>query len=371
MARARSWAGKLLMSDGRCERSLGNHADQHVGDHVEPWAEVELLEDHGAAASPAAQGLAAKAGDLEPTTGDRTRGRIGQAVDGPQERRLAGPGASQDSDKFPRLEPQRHIVDSDLVAEALADLLQFQHRHSPGLSATVWARRDPSVTAGPQPEATSGGFVPVGGEGRACARHDAGLGLCSVHAHASRHRRPGARPPDPPRRTAALRRPPSCSLAGRGAFGGLAWRRRALQRRMRPASTPVMRCMSPPSSPTTPTRRRVRDLAQAGGARPADCTCIRPGASAQTLVLVEPDRRTDDHRPGWRHARRQADARSVVGSSGDPSRRSLHPLRLSTGAADWAQADLPRAGHRPLAGGTPTTARPTWWWPPPTICRAS
>ena len=64
-------------------RHVAEPAHQHVGQHIQPADQVELLEDHRASHAPAAQLSAFEGGHTHAVPFDHTLGRINQAVDHP------------------------------------------------------------------------------------------------------------------------------------------------------------------------------------------------------------------------------------------------------------------------------------------------
>ncbi len=72
---------------------------QHVGQDVEPADQIELLKDHRRARAPLPQILAAQRGHIDAFKQNAPFGGLGEAVDHPQQRRLAGAGTADHADK--------------------------------------------------------------------------------------------------------------------------------------------------------------------------------------------------------------------------------------------------------------------------------
>ena len=102
-------------------------AEQHVGEHVEPRHQIELLEDHGAVALPAAQRRPGKCGNLGLLEKNRPLSRIYQTVDHAKEGRLAGAGAADDADHLTLGNFERDPVDSGVPAETARHVAYMQH----------------------------------------------------------------------------------------------------------------------------------------------------------------------------------------------------------------------------------------------------
>ena len=79
-------------------RAVVQPAEQHIGQHVEARHQVELLEDHGAVALPAAQRRALQLGDLGAVKKNRPLGGVDETIDHAQKGRFAGAGAADDAD---------------------------------------------------------------------------------------------------------------------------------------------------------------------------------------------------------------------------------------------------------------------------------
>jgi hypothetical protein len=104
--------------------------DQHIGQHVEPADQIELLEDHGAAGPPGGERRAAQAGDVDVVETDGARTRLLEPVDHAQKRRLAGPRTANDADEPAGLDRQRHIVDRGFRAESARETFNGQHERA-------------------------------------------------------------------------------------------------------------------------------------------------------------------------------------------------------------------------------------------------
>ena len=85
----------------RSVETLVQPADQHVGEHVEPADQIELLEDHRAAGAPVAQGRAPERVTSRPPYRMRPGSRSSQPIDHAQQRRFAGAGPTDDADELP------------------------------------------------------------------------------------------------------------------------------------------------------------------------------------------------------------------------------------------------------------------------------
>ncbi len=75
IAIATSCAGQSCVS-GPPGRNLGKPSHQHVGQHVQPADQIELLEDHRASRAPMAQLPPAQRGDVLILEQDATRVRV-------------------------------------------------------------------------------------------------------------------------------------------------------------------------------------------------------------------------------------------------------------------------------------------------------
>jgi hypothetical protein len=100
---------------------------RYIGQHVEPADQVELLENHGRARPPLPQILAAQRGDIDAFEQDAALGRIGEAVDHPQQGRFAGAGATDHADEAARRDRERSIVDRGFRAETARQTFHHQH----------------------------------------------------------------------------------------------------------------------------------------------------------------------------------------------------------------------------------------------------
>ena len=106
---------------------VGQPADQHVGQHVQPLHQVELLEDHGAVAPPVAQGPAVERGHVPPAREDAAGARRLQPVDQPQQGRFARARAADDADHLAVRHLEVHVVHREGGPELPRQPLQFQH----------------------------------------------------------------------------------------------------------------------------------------------------------------------------------------------------------------------------------------------------
>jgi hypothetical protein len=134
-ASARFWAWPAMPSrsricDGAADVLLGPEREQrgerapaverpvqHVRHHIEPWHEVELLEDHRALRLPAAVRRALQRGDVRALEQHAAPRGIGQAVDHAQEGGLARPRPADHSDHHGTVHGQRHAVHGAVGAE--------------------------------------------------------------------------------------------------------------------------------------------------------------------------------------------------------------------------------------------------------------
>ena len=84
-------------------------AGQHVGQHVQPRHQIELLEDHRGAGAPAVQRPPTQPRDVAAVDSSRPVGRFDQPVDHAQQRGFSGTGAADDADHLPGGNAQRCI----------------------------------------------------------------------------------------------------------------------------------------------------------------------------------------------------------------------------------------------------------------------
>ncbi len=103
-----------------------SHED--VGQYVQAPDEIELLEDHGAARAPGLESRSPEARDVLALPQDATAGRLAQSVNSPQQRRFAGARAADHAEKAALGNLEIDIGDRSLVAKALAQALNLQHR---------------------------------------------------------------------------------------------------------------------------------------------------------------------------------------------------------------------------------------------------
>ena len=109
-------------------------AEQNIGQHVEAPDQIELLEYHGSVTSPGPQRRAAQGGDVALLAQDTAFGRVGEAVEHAQQRRLAGARAADHADHLAARNRQGDVVDGGLAAETLGQTLDTQHQHSPAIA---------------------------------------------------------------------------------------------------------------------------------------------------------------------------------------------------------------------------------------------
>ena len=84
--------------DGSPGGSEPQPAAEHVLEHRQPFHQVEFLEDHAHASPRAAHRPAVERRDLGAVEHHRSRVRLDQPVDAPQERRLSRAAQSEDCD---------------------------------------------------------------------------------------------------------------------------------------------------------------------------------------------------------------------------------------------------------------------------------
>ena len=157
---------------------------QRVGDvagHRAGGEEVELLEDHADVPAHRPQLLFLHSGDVRAVEQHAAGGGGFQAVDQPDQRRLAGTGVADDAEDTARLDGQRHVVEGAGRGLAGAEDL--------GNAAQLDAGAGPTVRGG----GTVGGGGGVELVGRAViTRHRGSRGRPSRRAPGSpRARRPG------------------------------------------------------------------------------------------------------------------------------------------------------------------------------------
>ena len=87
---------------GSPERDVAQPARQHVLHHGQALDQGEFLEDHADAAARLAQAAARQAGELEVAQEHLAGGRLDQAVDAADQRRLAGAGGADQADDLAR-----------------------------------------------------------------------------------------------------------------------------------------------------------------------------------------------------------------------------------------------------------------------------
>jgi len=108
-------------------RGVVEAAHQHIGHHVEPTDDVELLEHHRARRAPVAQRLPFEAGHVAAFPQNLATAHVLQAVDHAQQRGLAGPGAPDDADEAAPFDLQRDIVHGALGTKIPTNIDHFQH----------------------------------------------------------------------------------------------------------------------------------------------------------------------------------------------------------------------------------------------------
>ena len=130
--RTARWHGprsrKCLNSDRQRDALCRCRPDQHVGQHVEPVDQVELLEDHGAAGAPGAQRLAASAVTSTAVeagcclrSGRRSRLIRRSSVD------LPAPERPMTPTMLPGFDRQADVVYGGLVSKAAHHSVKNQH----------------------------------------------------------------------------------------------------------------------------------------------------------------------------------------------------------------------------------------------------
>ena len=100
---------------------VGQPADQHIGQNVQPINEVELLEDHRAIAPPFPQAAAAQCGDIGRAEADRAFRRLHETVNKAQESGLLRAGRADHPDELARRYVECHPVDSPGLPERAAE----------------------------------------------------------------------------------------------------------------------------------------------------------------------------------------------------------------------------------------------------------
>ncbi len=78
------------VKEAQCRGTVVEASKHDISEHVEARNKIELLEDHGAVALPVAQCSPLQRRDFRVIEINGTRGRIDEAVDHAQQRRLAG-----------------------------------------------------------------------------------------------------------------------------------------------------------------------------------------------------------------------------------------------------------------------------------------
>ena len=150
-ARPSQWRGPRggqSLQRGAPGRRVGQPAHQHVVQHVQPADQVELLEDHGAAAAPVAQACGRRAPVTSaPCQVMRPGGRLGQPVDHAQQGRFAGAGAADHADELPGRDRQANVVHGARVTIGLRQAFQHQHRRPCGRRRQwhLWQRQSARV----------------------------------------------------------------------------------------------------------------------------------------------------------------------------------------------------------------------------------
>jgi hypothetical protein len=115
------------LEQGAMPGNLREPAHQHVAQHVEATDEVELLEDHRTARPPAPQVAATQGRDVEAVEQDAAARRLGEAVDHPQQARLAGARAPDDADELAAGNGERNAVHRAAVAVMAGETFEDQH----------------------------------------------------------------------------------------------------------------------------------------------------------------------------------------------------------------------------------------------------
>ncbi len=113
----------------------------HIGRRVAVRQEVEVLEDHRGLGPRGSQLTSAQLGQLDAVDLDRARVGPGEEVDGAQERRLAGAGASEDAEDLAGGDVEVDRVQRDQIAEALGHTGQTDAGswfHREGRSLSLW-----------------------------------------------------------------------------------------------------------------------------------------------------------------------------------------------------------------------------------------
>ena len=113
---------------GAPARRMRQPAGQDIGKHIEPADEIELLEDHGAATPPVAQGGPVQAGHVLVVAKDAALGRFDQAVQRPQQSRLSGSGTADHAHECATRDGQGHVVDRARLSEDARHPVDNQHR---------------------------------------------------------------------------------------------------------------------------------------------------------------------------------------------------------------------------------------------------
>jgi hypothetical protein len=129
--RHRALLGRGALEEGGHCGAVVEAPDQHVGQHVQPLHEVELLEDHGAARAPVPQRLPAQRGDVPPFEQHAAGGGLGEAVHHADQGGLARARAADNAHHLPGRDRKGHAVHGRHLAEAAPQALEFQHSHAP------------------------------------------------------------------------------------------------------------------------------------------------------------------------------------------------------------------------------------------------
>src|SRR5690606_3469433 len=104
----------------------GKPSNQDIGQDIQPLYKVELLEDHGAIPSPLSECFTLERCHINRTKMDRSFRRIDQTVHQSQQRRLAGTGRTDDTDKLTRWNVEGYPVYSLSGTEAAAERFESE-----------------------------------------------------------------------------------------------------------------------------------------------------------------------------------------------------------------------------------------------------
>ena len=108
-------------------RDFGEPPHQDVSQHVEPANQIELLKNHRRPCAPLPQLVAAQSRNIDALVKDPAFGWLSEAVDHPQQRRLAGAGSADHADKAAGSDRERCVVDRGFRTEPARQTFHHQH----------------------------------------------------------------------------------------------------------------------------------------------------------------------------------------------------------------------------------------------------